>query len=188
MYAKEVLYDGLHAAHESGPEAFIFHNLDYHRFKLFQLSVLWRAGISTLADFSAVTLGPHAEIIRKMLIAQNPGQSYQYGCVMFFTQTDMEVEQYVMMMPNAVKFAGQRGFLFMFGGIFWHYIVSKHSHLFPHQKNFLSKEGTLLVQKDIEGVAAQLLQDDVSRLVSTELQRRKLRENRWNNGTSRDAQ
>lgn len=179
-YAKQVLYDGLHAQHDDRPDAFVFQGLEYDKFKLFQLSILWRAGISTLAGFRAVTLGPHAETIRKMLIAQNPGEPYQYGCVMFFTRTDMEVEQYIMMMPRAAKFVSHRGFLFLFGGIFWHYIVSKHSHLFPHPANFLSKEGTLLVQRDTEGVAAQILQDDVSQLVSTELQRRKLRENRRN--------
>lgn len=43
--------------------------LEYSPFKLFALSVLWRAGVSSLKDFEQVSLGPHeikrtAELLR----------------------------------------------------------------------------------------------------------------------------
>ena len=96
-YAKEVLYDGLHARHDDQPEAFVFQNLNYDQFKLFELSILWRAGISSLPDFDEVTLGPHAERIRSMLLNEKPGESYQYGCAMFFTRTNLEIEHTTML-------------------------------------------------------------------------------------------
>jgi hypothetical protein len=39
---------------------------DYIRLKLFVLSILWRASVSHLADFSDVRLGPHEERMRRL--------------------------------------------------------------------------------------------------------------------------
>ena len=58
--------------------------IDYSRFKLFQLSILWRAGVTTREFFSKVTLGPHAERLREMLLAEDPGEKAKgrvYGLV-----------------------------------------------------------------------------------------------------------
>jgi len=42
-------------------------DIDYRRFKLFHLSILFRAGASTLPEYWEVQLGPHLEKIRLML-------------------------------------------------------------------------------------------------------------------------
>jgi hypothetical protein len=54
--------------------------LDYRKFKLFQISLLWRMGISTLPYYAHVRLCEHADIMRKMLLCSDPGPSWQYGC------------------------------------------------------------------------------------------------------------
>ncbi len=46
-------------------------NVHYVKFKLFLLSILWRASISTQKFFEAVQLGPHENVIRRMLIKQD---------------------------------------------------------------------------------------------------------------------
>jgi hypothetical protein len=51
---------------------------DYRRFKLFHLSILWRASIATLADFGAVELGEHAESLRRMILAGDAGSASMY--------------------------------------------------------------------------------------------------------------
>jgi len=43
-------------------------NLNYSSFKLFLLSLLWRAHISSRAEYSDVDLGPYAEKIRNQLL------------------------------------------------------------------------------------------------------------------------
>ena len=48
-------------------------DFDYARFKLFGLSLIWRFHISRLHMFGDVNLGPHAEKIRSMLVAEDPG-------------------------------------------------------------------------------------------------------------------
>jgi hypothetical protein len=54
------------------------YGLDYKKFKLFSLSVLWRASISTDVMFKDVTLGPHEETLRTMILKGDPGEVEQY--------------------------------------------------------------------------------------------------------------
>src|SRR5262245_20501849 len=42
--------------------------IDYTKFKLFQLSLLWRAGVTRQMSFREVNLGPHEERLRRMVL------------------------------------------------------------------------------------------------------------------------
>lgn len=72
-YASLVLKGGVPLAYRREGNVVFISGLDYRQFKLFQLSVLWRAGISSLPFFSKVKLGKHAETLRKCLLTGNPG-------------------------------------------------------------------------------------------------------------------
>jgi hypothetical protein len=52
--------------------------IDYSLAKLFFLSVLWRASVSSLPIFKHVTLGPHEEKIRSMLEQNDAGKPLEY--------------------------------------------------------------------------------------------------------------
>ena len=58
-------------------------NLDYTKFKLFLLSIIWRASISKHKIFNSVSLGEHEESIRKMIIENNPSSKDDYPVGMF---------------------------------------------------------------------------------------------------------
>jgi len=51
----------------------IIGKLNYKMFKLWQMSLLWRCGASRRAEFKATRLGPHAEVLRTMLLEERPG-------------------------------------------------------------------------------------------------------------------
>ena len=53
---------------------FDIQKVDYVKFKLFLLSILWRGHISKHEFFESIDLGPYAEKIRLMLMAGNPGK------------------------------------------------------------------------------------------------------------------
>lgn len=57
-----------------------FRGFNADRFKLFLLTQLWRAGVATIEEFSAVDLGPHERTIRDMLLHQNPGAATDFPC------------------------------------------------------------------------------------------------------------
>jgi hypothetical protein len=52
--------------------------LDYTRFKLFHLSILWRASIATLRPFQEIRLGIHEERLRSMLLTGVAGPAELY--------------------------------------------------------------------------------------------------------------
>ena len=64
---------------ESDIEAFVLKNVDYTKLKLFALSILWRASVSSQPFFARINLGPHEPIIGKMLLQGTPGPFNDYA-------------------------------------------------------------------------------------------------------------
>lgn len=117
--------------------------LDYASFKLFHLSVLFRAGIATHREFSNVSLGPHEERIRTMILTGDPGPTDRYG---FFGQILFSgagnVVDALITAPAPTRFDNHRAYTFIFGGCAWHYVVSGHSSA-PHSNILFGKKGVL---------------------------------------------
>ena len=145
-YVKRVFYGGVEVEikHERYGEA--LRNIDYQKFKLFQLSLLWRSSISSKKFFSEVKLGPHENRIREMLITKNPGEVHEYGCIMMCLLIDgnRPLDQMIMQ-PDSLRIDGHRCFRFLLGGCLWIFFVSKHSKNFRHKELFLSKKGELTI-------------------------------------------
>jgi len=118
-------------------------NLEYKEFKLFQLSVLWKAGVAKNRFFNNVRLGPHLEIIRKMLIEKDPGAPHEYGCIMVGL-TDPDIPFRVVMMPERGRDGAHTMYRFTFGCCLWLYVVSSHSKSFEKKEYFLQKDGSML--------------------------------------------
>jgi hypothetical protein len=57
--------------------------LPYREFKLFLLSLLWRAHVSSRLEYADVELGPHAERIKRMLREGDAGSQAQYPCFVY---------------------------------------------------------------------------------------------------------
>ncbi len=60
----------------------IVEGIDYLRLKLFQLSLLWRASVSTQRMFRHVKLGPYEEVLRKALLARSHVHPGDFSCTM----------------------------------------------------------------------------------------------------------
>ena len=126
----------------------IFSNVNYNKFKLFQLSLLWRAGISTLEFFSGVNLGPHEAKIKSLLIEKSPGKSTDYGCVMVFQfSSEKELLDSIVVKPHSYRSFGHRSFIFVLGAAMWIYFVSSHTNTFEYRDYFLKEDGTLKVKR-----------------------------------------
>ena len=54
-------------------EMLTINGLDYNLFKLFHMSILWRAGIASRDEFVKVKLGNHEERLRQLVLADDPG-------------------------------------------------------------------------------------------------------------------
>lgn len=110
-------------------EAHLVRGIDYKRFKLFHVSILWRSSVSSLPFFEAVSLGPKWEgIAREMLLDEDPGPPSVFPIyAMALCDSDgSRVGSRVLWDTMMNRIRGQRVYYFLFGGCIWHYVVSNH--------------------------------------------------------------
>lgn len=124
----------------------VANGLDYAKVKLFQMSLIWRAGISsTRKEFQNVQLGPHEERLRHMLNKGDPGEPYDYGCILLLTPSYADLLSGLMMLANESRFDGHRCYSFLLCGVTWIFLVSKHTKSFHTTELFLSRDGKLSI-------------------------------------------
>ena len=79
-YFKETIHLARHGASKAlDGKNLIIENLDYKKLKLFFLSLLWKASISSKPEFENVSLDNNEEIIRKMILNESPGENSEFA-------------------------------------------------------------------------------------------------------------
>jgi len=150
-HAQLALFGGIELGSRDRGDHMEYTGLDYTRFKLFQMSMLWRMGAASGPGFGNVQLGRHhSERLRRMLLASDPGEPYEYGCWMAAISSKIRELEQVMLAPTATprKVFGHSCYRAVLGGVFWCYFVSSHMYQFPQHNLFLSKDGSLRVWKE----------------------------------------
>jgi hypothetical protein len=124
----------------------IINNVDYAKFKLFQLSILWRASVARNSFFSLISLGPHEEKIRKMLLEKNPGEKHEYGCIMMWYLVDKKPFLGFIERPfSKTDEFGYRMHALTLGYMFWLFIESNLAEKHRFNELFLEKNGILKI-------------------------------------------
>ncbi len=144
-YAKKLLKGGIGLTVKSEGNLLHISEIDYKKFKLFQLSILWRASISKLPFFKNISLGSHEENVRSMLFSDNPGETNDYGSIMFGLKANGAVLADIMTPPIKTKLDGHSTYRFIFGGFAWVYLVSSHKKPPLMAKTFLQTSGDAYV-------------------------------------------
>lgn len=124
---------------------FIISGVKYAPFKLFQMSLIWRASISNRPEIHRIDLGPHAERLREMLLQECPGENHRYGSFLLFPSSSLQQRIQDFLDPPeraSSKFRGHTAYQGIFGGVVWMFIVSNHSEVLPDEL-FLSENGRL---------------------------------------------
>jgi hypothetical protein len=119
--------------------------LDYTKFKLFELSILWRAGLENKSWGKQVTLGPFQEDLRKHLLSGDPGPPlYLPATVVDYRDNLIRFEE---MIP-AVELLHKRPFhsyRLTLGGYGWFFSVSNNAVHSAAPRFALQQDGTLQV-------------------------------------------
>jgi len=114
--------------------------------------------ISSLDHFDEVSLGPHEERVRRMLLEEDPGDEDDYGCMIITVNSESNdlVEDSILrrfgLGPGRVRVRGGICYWMVFGGVVYIFVVSKHNipadvrRLFLHRSNQLP----VLIQKSSE--------------------------------------
>ncbi len=165
QYVKRVFYDDppLLCENDAGRRNKMT-RLDYTKLKLFQLSVLWRASISSDAFFCEVQLGAHEEVVRRMLWDRNPGRPDEYGCSIGGLLLDDENASNDFIVQPMVGMDGRcRTIRFVFGSCMWLYLISPDTRRHSRSKYFVQKDGTMILEA-APSKANPFLQNLVQRL------------------------
>ena len=137
-------------------------NYDYHLFKLFGLSLIWRAHISSHHFFSAVNLGPHADRIRQMILSNDPGQPREY-CFSLLKIDGALTATRMLQAPVKVRFQNHNAYQLMALGFEWVFIISSHSDYLTDEYPFigLTPELVILIEHTTQG---RFIQDMVEKM------------------------
>lgn len=100
----------------------------YDRFRLFHLSILFRASVSSRATYCEVSLGRrHEEKMREMLLDNDSGDDWQYlliGYAVIHHDTHEIVN--LVGQPQKRSFDGVNCFSIVYGGVEWWTTVVSH--------------------------------------------------------------
>lgn len=143
-YASEVLYGENFAAENLGAITSVG-GIEFHRFKLFLMSLLWRLDATTLPFWRDVNIGStHREALRTMLLAEDPGEPWQYGCTIMRLLHDGKTFAGVISSPAAAKNDGHHLHAVVVDGFVFSFCVSSHK---PRsiERGFLQKDGRLVI-------------------------------------------
>jgi hypothetical protein len=144
-------------------------NIDYASFKLFHLSILWRASVSSLEPYKTVSLeNEQEERIRKMLLIGDPGQPDEYqifGALLQSSGTNNVLDGFIVS-PILRVYDGLPIYMFVFGGCAWHYVVGDRiiEEFLPFS---LSTSGSFRLRvRDLQHVTpiTRFVVEDVSRM------------------------
>lgn len=103
----------------------VVQNVNYTKFKLFLLSILWRSSISSRPFFKDVSLGPYEDILRKMLFEENPESNKDFP-ILIYMPHDKELNLNSLIgQPKRIKFENKSSYVFIIKGLIFIYIITK---------------------------------------------------------------
>lgn len=102
-YAKVILYDIVKPLIRQKHAQFHLHEYNYAKFKLFILSLLWRASASRLSAFQTVKLGKYDEEIRLALFTGAVTAVDYFPCVIYQTHLHDSLSDGVFLEPCAKR-------------------------------------------------------------------------------------
>ncbi len=144
-YARGVLYGGEEILAPTKVKHGFVCQVDYTRFKLFQMSLIWRAGVSSISAFKDVTLGEYESRLRDMLLNEIPGRSEEYGCLLAWPTNHQNIIGGIIMHLEKLDFEGTVGHLFVMAGMLWLFVLSSKPGNLPLKQCFLQDSGELRI-------------------------------------------
>jgi len=150
-YAEKVLYGTTHfkvpkATPTDDPLIQLIEGIDYNLFKLFLLSILWRASVATHEFFIEVNLGSaHESSLAKMLIEEDPGEELDYPVMLVFAKGDVGKNVSIGQPYKSKTKENAVRYVFPISEAIYVFHVSKHGLEDLHKSAAIKKNNTMKV-------------------------------------------
>lgn len=102
-------------------------NIHYKEFKLFLLSILWKASISSRPFFKEVNLGPYEETIRQMILSGDPKDAEAFPIIILTWLNDKSASSDVIAQPGINKRERGVRYIFPIAGVTYVFHISPSS-------------------------------------------------------------
>lgn len=136
--------------------------LDYEKFRLYGLSILWRMGVSQLEMFSVVNLGPHEERLRQALLASDPLSPEMYPFIMAGVVINGRFQSDLIVPPSLDKSGGEHIYRPVISGLLHFFHVASHPTDANLRDMAVTEEGRLKIPmcdiSEIEFLKAHMLE------------------------------
>jgi hypothetical protein len=120
-------------------------SIDYKKFKLFALSILWRAGLESKSWGKVVSLGPFQEELREHLLNDDPGPAlYLPAMIVDARDKDIDFEAIVQPFELLTKTPFHL-YRMALGGYWWFFWVSNKLEASGSPYFYLQENGNLQV-------------------------------------------
>jgi len=134
-----------------------FTGIDYTMFKLFMLSVFWRASISD--KFPGIRLCSNdEERLRLMFINKDAKEEDEYGVLLLYLN-DPEITSKILTDIKTIKTENSTRFSFIAGGFIFYLYQDKSQIPSCHKDFLLTKNGILKILKFPKGKSKQILNE-----------------------------
>ena len=145
FYARQAIYGKGNPFTNIVEPGVIWTGLDYTRMKLFTTSILFRMSLSKHGFYAGVNLGDkHEANIRNMLLAANPGEVWQYGCILgFLFHGGKPIPGGgAFSQPHHYRFKGRLLYRFVLSNFVVFIDASSHPNTSDKNKMYLQLDGT----------------------------------------------
>ncbi|GAB2775624.1 hypothetical protein [Salinimicrobium soli] len=117
-------------------------NIDYKKFKLFLLSMLWKGHISKNEFFKSINLGQkYSEEIRKMLLNEDPGKETDFETMIVMYSKDF-LPAKMLIPPRKVRMSNTICYLIHIQGVSFLYKVSSGHRLESFENSKLREDNS----------------------------------------------
>ena len=127
--------------------------VEYEHFKLFQLSLLWRTGVTSRPEFQDIELGAHEPEIRRMLKREDPGDPSEYGCILLWPESYRDIVDNVVMSMGMTSVQGVHCVRLLMAGMCWVFFLATSPVDSRQEQLFLQQDGSLRINLDDRGMS-----------------------------------
>lgn len=143
--------------------AYVIECFDYHKLKLFFISILWRASASNHKYFSNIKTGPFEDKLKEMILNNDPGDKNRFSIII--TKFDNESIGTAMLNPHKEKLEEINYYSFYLGGFKVFIKVDKRDSSEFMKDFILTPDGPLyVVVRDFRGSSEFKLMKKIARL------------------------
>jgi hypothetical protein len=146
-HAKQVLFGESAVTTDPGHGFGKIFQVDYAHFKLFVLSLIWRMDESNLDYFSSVDLGPHSEIIRSAILAENPLPEDRYPFAITAVQLDGVFREDMLLQPDRIRVDSRIIYRYIARGLLFAIWITKMPSPIELDRGILRADGKLFIME-----------------------------------------